>query len=93
MLSRSWTKIVGAVLLAGLCIFVVPVRAGATPLDELAVGGVPAAKLWTVALDWLHAILPGGGDPTVIPGPPKFGAGQSSDGRTKSGRMLASQAQ
>jgi hypothetical protein len=85
MSRRSWTKTVAAVLLAALCVLMLPVKADAA---QLAAGSVPAAKLWAVALDWLNRIVHGGGgDPAEGSGPPKFGAGQSSDGRGKSGRL------
>ena len=85
MSRLALTKTVAAVLLACLCLLMLPVKADATPID---VGSVLGVKAWNVALEWLHRILPGtGSDPTVTPGPPKFGAGQSSDGRSKSERI------
>jgi hypothetical protein len=94
MSRLALTKTVAAVLLACLCLLMLPVKADATPIAPIDVGSALAVKMWSAALEWLHRILPGtGSDPTVTPGPPKFGAGQSSDGRSKSGRWVAVQAQ
>jgi hypothetical protein len=83
MSRKSWKRIAVAVMLAGLCTLMAPPQASAaTSLD---VGGIftPTLKMWNTALGWLHHILPVFGSSQ----PPKFGAGQSSDGRAKSGRI------
>jgi hypothetical protein len=91
MYRGSLTRLIAAALLAGLCVLMLPVKADAAPLD---VGSVVGVKLWTHAFQWLRQILPGAGsEPPAVAGPPKFGAGQSSDGRAKSGRTLPPQAQ
>lgn len=85
MSSRSCRRFLAAGLLAGFCLLSMPLRAEATAVD---VGGVfaPAIELWGRVVNWWQHI-------TGVPQPPKFGAGQSSDGRAaKSARIVPTQA-
>jgi len=78
-MSRSpWKRAIAALLVVMACTLAVPARASATVLSMDSVF-VPASRLWFKAMDWFRGYWtsPGG------PNDSKFGAGQSSDGRTK----------
>jgi hypothetical protein len=80
-MSRSpWKRALAALLVAMACTLAVPARASAAVLSMDAVF-IPASRLWFKAMDWFRGYwtTPATGGPNDA----KFGAGQSSDGRTK----------
>jgi len=81
-MSRSptrWARALAALLVVLACSLAVPPKASAAVLSMDSFF-VPASRLWTKAMDWLYGFWkPAAG----APGDSKFGAGQSSDGRTK----------
>jgi hypothetical protein len=95
VMSRSTlNRVVAALLVAMACTFAVPAKADSAAFTTDS--GPTSARLWNAAtaalntvLDWIHG-LSGPHAPPVNPGrqqPPgnnKFGAGQSSDGRSVS---------
>jgi hypothetical protein len=82
-MSRSpsrWRRALAALLVVMACILAVPPRANAAALN-MDTFYVPANKLWNKAMDWVRSFwMPARSGPNGT----KFGAGQSSDGRTKS---------
>jgi len=63
------------------CTLAVPAKASAA-VPNMDTFYVPASRLWDKAMDWFRAIWTR--PATSAPDGTKFGAGQSSDGRTKS---------
>ena len=81
-MSRSptrWARALAALLVVLACTLAVPPKASAAVVNMDSFF-VPASRLWIKALDWIYGLWkPATGGPNDA----KFGAGQSSDGRTK----------
>lgn len=78
-MSRSpWKRVLAALLVAMACTLAVPARASAAVLSMDSFF-VPASRLWIKAMHWFHGYW----TTPATGGDAKFGAGQSSDGRTK----------
>jgi hypothetical protein len=74
-----WARALAALLVVLACALAVPPKASAAVLNMDSFF-VPASRLWIKAMDWLYGFWkPAPGAPNDT----KFGAGQSSDGRTK----------
>ena len=81
-MSRSpsrWARALAALLVVMACNLAAPPRASAAALN-MDTFYVPASRLWTKAMDWFRGFWT---TPAGDPNDTKFGAGQSSDGRTK----------
>lgn len=75
-----WGRALAALLVVMACILAAPPRANAAALN-MDTFYVPASRLWDKAMDWVRSFwTPAKNGPNST----KFGAGQSSDGRTKS---------
>ncbi len=75
-----WARALAALLVVLACTLAVPPKASATALSMDSFF-VPASRLWTKAMDWCRGFW--ATPATSAPNDAKFGAGQSSDGRTK----------
>jgi hypothetical protein len=76
--SSRWARALAALLVVMACTLAVPPKASAAALN-MDTFYVPASRLWTKALDWFRGFW----TTPAAPNDSKFGAGQSSDGRTK----------
>jgi hypothetical protein len=76
-----WGRALAALLVVMACTLAAPPRANAAALN-MDTFYVPASRLWDKAVDWVRSFwrMPARNGPDSS----KFGAGQSSDGRTKS---------
>jgi hypothetical protein len=79
--SRWGRASLAALLVVMACALAAPPRANAAALN-MDTFYVPASRLWDKAMDWVRSFwrMPSQDGPDSA----KFGAGQSSDGRTKS---------
>lgn len=80
-MSRStWKRALAALLVVAAFTVAVPARASvaASNMDTFL---CPANRVWTKVLDWVGRFW--SSHPTSAPDDAKFGAGQSSDGRSK----------
>ena len=83
-MSRSpsrWARVLAVLLVVMACTLAVPPKANAAALN-MDTFYVPASRLWDKAMDWVRGFW--STPATSVPNNSKFGAGQSSDGRTKS---------
>ena len=76
-----WARALAALLVVLACTLAVPPKASAAALSMDSFF-VPANRLWFKAMDWFRDFWTT--PATSAPNDAKFGAGQSSDGRTKS---------
>jgi hypothetical protein len=83
-MSRSpsrWARVLAALLVVMACTLAVPPKASAA-MPNMDTFYVPASRLWNKAMDWFRALWTRPATSAPVDG--KCGAGQSSDGRTKS---------
>lgn len=78
-----WGRALAALLVVMACALAAPPKANAAPLN-MDTFYVPATRLWVKAMDWVRGFW----TTPARHGPNKFGAGQSSDGRTKSSSVF-----
>jgi hypothetical protein len=81
-MSRShsrWARATAALLVVMACTLAVPAKASAAS-PNMDTFYVPASRLWNKAMDWFRALW----TTPRAPNDAKCGAGQSSDGRTRS---------